>query len=178
MLRRTEAGNIPRVIARRGFRLVGMLLLLVHHDETEIITGGKHRRARTHHNAGVAALDAFPLVHPFADRERAVQHRHPTSVFTQEYRHHLRCQRYLRHQHDDLLAILQHPINEIHIHRRLAAAGHAVQQRCGRFIRHIERLERIVGTLLLVAEHRRRDDGRLLHLFIGGAQHLRIVYLG
>ena len=65
-------GGVPGI----GFRLVGVLLLLVQDDKAQIRAGGKHRRAGSHHHLGFTLSGAFPLVVPLSHGKAAVKHRH------------------------------------------------------------------------------------------------------
>ena len=105
-----------------------MLLLLVQNHQPQIFTGSKNRRPGSHHDPGVPPAHTFPFVQPFPDGQGAVQHRDPGTVAEAEQVHHLRRQRYFRHQHDNLPPVLHHLVDEIHIHLRFATSCDAVEE--------------------------------------------------
>ena len=106
-------------------------MLLVDHDEAEVLQRREHRRARADHDLHAARADVLPLVVPLARREMAVQHGHarllPGKAGAKAL-HRLRRQRDLRHQHQRGAARRHHLRDRLQIDLRLAAAGHAVQQ--------------------------------------------------
>ena len=55
-------GDVAGVIARRFFLLVGGVVLFVDDQQGEIVHGGENGGARADHDAGIAALDAVPLL--------------------------------------------------------------------------------------------------------------------
>jgi hypothetical protein len=72
---RAHDGHVPAVIARRFFLLVAGLLLLVDDDQPQIFDRRENGRARSHHDARLAAAHAPPLARALHFRQRAVQHR-------------------------------------------------------------------------------------------------------
>ena len=54
--------NVPGMVARRFFRFVGSLLLLVYNDHAQILQRSKHRRPGTQHNFCQTLSNAFILI--------------------------------------------------------------------------------------------------------------------
>ena len=126
-------GHVPRVIARRLFLLVGVLVLFVHDDQPQRIDRRENGRAGADDDAGASLADFMPFIVALAGRQMAVQHRHHRAqrAGTEpglEPLDRLRGQRNLRHQDDAALAALQCVGQGLQIDLRLAAAGHPVQQ--------------------------------------------------
>ena len=149
-LRAAELRDIARMVARRVFRAVGRLLLLIHDDKSEIRQRRKHRAARAEHDPHVAAADALPLVVALRQLKSAVEHGDVLAEIGGKFRHHLRRERDLRHEQHRRAAHRQCFLNEADIHLRLAAGGHAMQQRLAA---GDERQQPVKGLLLLVVEH-------------------------
>ena len=72
---RAHHGHVPPVIARRFLLLVARLLLFIDHDQPEIFDRRENGRARSHHDARLAAPHAPPFARALHFRQRAVQHR-------------------------------------------------------------------------------------------------------
>ena len=70
-----DRGDVPRVVARRLAVLVAGLVLLVHHDESQIGHRREHRRPRPHRDPALAPAQKAPGVGALPVGERAVQHR-------------------------------------------------------------------------------------------------------
>ena len=79
-----------RRIARGGFALVGVLLLLIQNDEADIFKRGEDCAARAHNNIGVALLDHPPLQQTLCVVERAVLHSQPAAEHCLKPPDHLR----------------------------------------------------------------------------------------
>ena len=152
-LRAAELRDIARMVARRVLRAVGRLLLLVHDDKSEIRQRREHRAARAEHDPHVAAADALPLVVALRQLKSAVEHGDVLAEIGGKFRHHLRRERDLRHEQHRRAAHRQSFLNEADIHLRLAAGGHAMQQRRSRLAAGNERQQSVKGLLLLVVEH-------------------------
>ena len=127
-------GQIPGVVARRLLLFVRMLVFLVDDHKTKRLHRGEHRRASADHDSRPALPNLVPLVVPFPCREVTVQHCHqrllrPLTEPRFEPLHRLRCQRDFRHEHDRPLPLAKRMLDRLQVHLRLAAAGHAVQQK-------------------------------------------------
>ena len=129
VLRTAELRDVARVVARRIFGLITRLLLFIQNDEPEVLQRCKHRAARAQHDAHLTAADALPLVVALGERQRAVQHRDVTAELRRKAAQHLRRQRDLRHEQHGGLAARERFFDEPDIDLRLAAGGHAMQQR-------------------------------------------------
>ena len=104
-------------------------MLLVHHDEPEILDRREDRRARAHRHPALAAAEQAPGVGPLAVGEAAVQHRHLVAERAAHPAHRLRREADLGHQDDGAPARGQRAPHGLEVHQGLAAAGDAEQQR-------------------------------------------------
>ena len=104
-------------------------MLLVHNDETEAGEGSEGGRPRSHHDVGLPALDAAPLIQPFARRETAVQQRDPVCKAGAESLSRQGCQGDLRNQHERLPALPDNLLDDLKIDLGLPAPGRAEQKR-------------------------------------------------
>ena len=129
VLRTAELRDVARVVARRIFGLITRLLLFIQNDEPEVLQRCEHRAARAQHDAHLTAADALPLVVALGERQRAVQHRDVAAELRRKAAQHLRRQRDLRHEQHGGLAERERFFDEPDIDLRLAAGGHAMQQR-------------------------------------------------
>ena len=111
--RRALPGHLVGRIAGRGFRAVGVLLLLIDDDEPDVFQRRKDGTAGTHHDVCAAVLNHLPLQKTFGVVEGRVLHRHPAAKLTLEPQDHLRGQADLRHQHQRTPALLQTAGNEL-----------------------------------------------------------------
>ena len=120
--------HVPRVVFGVHIRFIGMLMLLVQHDQPQILHRGKHCRAGTHDHARFSGENAVIGVHPFPGGERRVHHRHLTPIAGGKNGEGLGRERDFRQQHDGAFAKRQHFVDQFEHHAGFAAAGHAVQQ--------------------------------------------------
>ena len=61
----TIGGHITRVVFRVVFGFVGMLVLLIHHDQSEVFKWGKDGRARADHQIDLPVRDTSPRIKAF-----------------------------------------------------------------------------------------------------------------
>ena len=106
-------GHLPGIEAGGAFRPVGVLLLLVQHDEADVFQRREHRAAGSHHDVGPTGLDHLPLQKPFGVVEGRVLHCHPSAEGLLQAADHLRRQADLRHQYQGGLAPLQRALNQL-----------------------------------------------------------------
>ena len=141
-----------------------MLLLLVDYYKTDILKRSENCAAGADNYIGLAAFDPLPLVEAFPDGKSAVKHRHSAAVAPAKERKSLRGEPYLRHHDYDGPARIKHLIDNAHIDRGLAAAGHAVEERDRSFARICERQQLIARRLLLVGQ------GNYITVRLGGSE--------
>jgi hypothetical protein len=65
--------NIARVVTRRFFLFVRVLVFLIDDDQAERLDRRKNRRTRADHNAGATLADFVPFIMAFAGRKMTVQ---------------------------------------------------------------------------------------------------------
>ena len=75
----TLPGDLVGRVARRGFRPVGVLLLLINDDKADVFQRRKHCAAGADHDICAAVLDHLPLQQAFGVVERGMLHRHPAA---------------------------------------------------------------------------------------------------
>ena len=92
------------MVAEALLVLVGGVVLLVDHDDSEVLERSEERAARTHRDGRIARAQALPLLEALARAESAVQDRHPVSEAGPQPRHELVRQGDLRHQQQRLAA--------------------------------------------------------------------------
>ena len=120
--------HIAAVIAGLTLLLVALLVLFIHDHQSQIGQGSKDGTACSHHDALFATKDQLPLTQALLGAQFAVIDGQNGAEFRLETLHHLRRERYLRDQEEDILAFLQIFLHHLEIHFRLAAARHAVKQ--------------------------------------------------
>ena len=129
---RAHDGHIPAVIARRFFLLVARLLLLIDDDQPQIFDRRENGRARSHHDARLAAPHAPPFARAFHFRQRAVQHRDARAESRPEQSSAPKRQRDLRNQNQRGLVPRERRFDGAEIHFRFPAAGDAVEKSRGK----------------------------------------------
>ena len=100
--RGTALRHIVGGIARRALGVIGMLLLFVDDNDSDVRQGRKHSAARAHHDVCAAVLDLLPLQKALGIGERRVLHGHSVSKKGFQAVDHLRRKRNFRHQHQRL----------------------------------------------------------------------------
>lgn len=121
-------GDIARVVARRLFLLVALVVFFVDEDEAEVGRGREDCRARADDDLRFSAADAPPLLAAFFRRERGMQQRHLLAEGGIEQARGLRCQADLRHQQDGGQAAVQRLPHGCQVDGGFARAGDTVQQ--------------------------------------------------
>ena len=121
-------GHIAGVVARRFILLVGVVVLLIDHDQRQVGHRREHGRTRTYHNVGLAIADALPLLGALVVGERRVQDRDLVAENLVQVRGHRGSQSDLGHQQDRRASLGQHGLHGRQIHGGLARAGDAMQQ--------------------------------------------------
>ena len=167
-----ESSHVPRVVAGMAVRQVGRLVLLVHHDDAQVLAGGEHRAAGTDDHLGLSAPNAPPFIKAFPGGQPRMQHRRRIAEACAEPADHLRGQGDLRHQDDGGLPPRQHMAHQADKHLGLARAGHAVEQVFPP--PHAQVGQHHVQRLLLIGRQRRVDDP-VDGLPRRAAQHLRLL---
>ena len=147
------------MVARRALGLIGVLLLLVDDEQAKILHGCKDRAARADDDARETRTDALPLVIALRERQTAVQDGNRVAEIGGKRLDHLRRQRDLRNEQDRALPRCERLRDQVQIHERLAAAGHAEEQRRLRVRRAQQRLQ--AGKHLPLRRRQRRDWLRL-----------------
>ncbi len=128
-------------------------MFLVHDDQAERGERREHGGARADDDVDVAAADAMPLIVTFAVGESAVLNGDAFAERAAEDRGHRRRQRNLRHEHQHLTPLLPDGVGESQIDLRLAASGHAVQQRRLERAGGGERAQFVEDALLIGSKH-------------------------
>ena len=122
------AGNVTGVVLGILIGFIGMLLLLVHDDHTQIGHGREDSRAGAHHDGSLPHKDAAVGVQPLPRGQPRVNDRHPMAVAVVEDAQHLRGQADLGKQDNGSLPPIQHAVDHFQNHAGLAASRHAVKQ--------------------------------------------------
>ena len=148
-------------------------MLLVDHDQAQVLHGGKDRAARAHHHPRIAQADAPPFVAALAVGEAAVQNRRLRPEARAEPAHHLRREGDLRHEDDRALARLERLGHHGQVHLGLAAAGDAVQKK--RALAPPKGGEHGIQRLALIRRPFRGLRARRVRLAIGRAEHLALL---
>ena len=109
-------------------------MFLIHDHQAKRLHRCEHRRASTDHDARPALPNLVPFVVPLPGGEVAVQHGdqcllRPVAEPRLEPLNRLWRQRNFRHEHDGSLPLVKCMRDRLQVHLRLAAAGHAVQQK-------------------------------------------------
>ena len=107
-------------------------MLLVHHNQPQLLRRGKHSRARADNDPCLSPADAPPFVKVFPRRQPRVQYRRHRPEAGTEPVHHLRGQGNLRHKNHSGPAHFNGPAHQADEHLCLAAARHAMEQEAAR----------------------------------------------
>ena len=126
---RAHHRHVAGVIMRALVLLVGLVVLLIDHDQPEIGVGQKQRRARAHHHLRVARRDRGPVAGAGARRQLGMPFQRPHPESRGKTIEELPGQRDLRHQDQRLFAAPDDFGDRLEIDFGLARAGDAVEQR-------------------------------------------------
>ena len=116
------------MITRRIFALIRSLMFLVNDDQPQPLKRGKKRRSRSDHDIDVSRLCPLELIIPLPRRKSGIHDRNPASEPAAEPHDGLIRQCDLRNQHDHLPPLCEHMRDQFHIHFRLAASCHTLEQ--------------------------------------------------
>ena len=120
--------DVARVVARRAFLLVGVLVLFVDDDQAQPLHRAEQRAARAHHDALFALADRLPLIEALRSRHARMHDGDRMPEAPLEARDRLRGERYLRHEDKGSAPLLQTCANGAKIYLGLARSGHAVNE--------------------------------------------------
>ena len=126
---RPLASDLPGVVAWVALLLVGRVVLLVDHNQPEVVQRSEDRRPRADADRRLAGPEPLPFVEPLSSRKRRMEDRYPVAEPGLETADRLRGESDLRHQHDRRLAASQDPLDQGQIDLGLAGTGHPGQQR-------------------------------------------------
>ncbi len=104
-------------------------MFFIDDDQPETSQGREDRRPRAHHHVHFATADAMPLVVALTVRQSAVLDGHAAAEGLSEQPGDRWRQRDLRHEQQHGTTRLQAGARQAQVDLRLAAAGHALQQR-------------------------------------------------
>ena len=123
-----KLGNITGIIAWTVLRLVGLFLLLVNYNYTQVFRRGEHSTSGAYSQSGLSGLNTFPLIIAFPKREAAVEHSHIIPKVGGKSLYHLRGQRNLRNQKYGTPATAQLFHNKMNIYTGFSTAGNTKKQ--------------------------------------------------
>ena len=139
-----------------------MFLLLIQDQDTQVFTGGKHRRAGANHHIGFAVLHPLPLVVPFSHTQTGVENSHPLTEPGCQQSQQLRCQGDFRHQQHGTSAGIQALLDQTDVDGGLAGAGDTMQQGdSGLLALHLGFQPLKTAALAFVQHQRALNIGRL-----------------
>ena len=157
--------HVAGVIMHAVLLLVGGIVLLIDHDQTEIGVGQEQRRARADHDRDLAVGNRPPGARALARRQLRMPFRRPHAEAGGEAVEELRGERDLRHQDQALPAAADGVGHRFEINLRLARAGDAVEQGHGITALRHGRFQRGGGGALV------RREFRLHKIRIGLLRH-------
>ena len=117
-----------RVVARVGVLLVGLVVLLVDHDQPEALERREDGRARADDHSRLTAHDPLALVAALGFGQCRVEHRDAVAEARAEAADGLRGERDLRHEHDRTQAPLERRRARLQIDLRLPRPRDPVEQ--------------------------------------------------
>ena len=126
------AGDRARVIAWVALLLVGGVVLLVDHDQAEVLDRGEDRRARPDADARLAAAQPPPLVGALAGGEGGVQDGEAVAEPSAKACHHLGSETDLGDEDDRPPPLRQRRLDRRQVDLGLARAGDPVQEQLAR----------------------------------------------
>ncbi len=109
-------------------RLIACLMVFVNDDRPNVLQRRKNSAARAQHNPRIPAAHLHPFVKAFPRRKARMEHCYVLIKPLPQKHVRLRCQRYLRHQHNRSFSRVQAVSDHPDIYFRFAATRHAVQQ--------------------------------------------------
>ena len=116
------------MVAEALLVLVRAVVLLVDHDQAEVLDRREQRRARADRDRRGAAAQPLPLLEPLARAQAAVQHRERVAEAAAQPREDLVRERDLGHEHERPPARVERGGDRAQVDLGLAAAGDAVEQ--------------------------------------------------
>ncbi len=120
--------HLAGVVARRGVLLVRAVVLLVDHDQAEVLHGREDRAARAQHHVRAALAHAPVLGRPLGRRQGRVPDRDVLAEAGAQAPEQLRGERDLGDQHDAPAAARPGRLDGVQVHLGLPRAGHPVHQ--------------------------------------------------
>ena len=154
-------GNLTGIVTGIILGAVGMFLLLVDDNNTQLFTGCEHGAAGTHNDPGSIGTDPFPLVVPLAGRKTAVLDGNEVAEMSSQQTEKLGGQGDFRHKKQGAFAGVQTGLDQFQINSGFSRAGDAVQQRRAGFgKRHLGSQALKNGLLRFIQDQRAVQFGR------------------
>jgi hypothetical protein len=125
---RPHHGRVAGLVARSCILLVGVVVLLVNDDQAEPRERGKERGTRTDHQVHGPACHPHPLIIPLPGAKATVISRHPVPEPRPKKAFHIKRERDLRNDQNDLLAQSHGRFRRPEIDLRLSAPRDAVKE--------------------------------------------------
>ena len=128
-LARAHHRHVAGVIAHAVLLLVGGIVLLIDHDQTQVGIGQEQRRARADHHRHLARRNRGPGARALSRRDLGMPFGRTHAEALGEAIEELRGERDLRHQDQHLLVAPDRLGHRLEIDLGLARAGNAIDQR-------------------------------------------------
>ncbi len=154
---RAHHRHVAGVVMRAFVLLVGLVVLLIDHDQPEIGVGQKQRGARADYDRRFAGCDRGPVTLPCARGQFGMPFQRPHAETQRKAIEELTGQRDLRHQDQRLPAAADDFRDGLEIDFGLARTGNAVEQRDVKTAIGRERAHGVHGGALLAGEIRRGE---------------------
>ena len=127
----TVYGDVPPVIARGVFLLVGRFVLLVHDHQSKVRDRGEDGRSGPDHDPCFPPGDGTPGIKPFPCREMTVPNHDLLGLFAEavaETGNGLRSEGYLGNEEEDASPERQGLLHGLEVDFRLAGPGNAMEK--------------------------------------------------
>ena len=124
----THNCHISTIITRSIFLFVGILMLFINDDYTNIFERSKDRTSGSDHDFAFPVFDFFPLFPSFAIIQVAVQNCYFSTKSIIKSFYHLWCKRDLRNQHQGCFIIFQTVTDNLDINFCFPASRNSIKQ--------------------------------------------------
>ena len=137
------------MISGGAFRLIAVLLFLVHYNKTDFFKRSKHGASCSYNDFCKTFFYTLVFIKPFTEWKCAVKYGNLLAETLWKGWNKLRCKRNFRHHNDDSLVIIYYTLNQFHKNACFSRTCNTEQKACMRFWIGIFGIEVIAGCLLL-----------------------------